>query len=130
MVMARAWYLHSNGLLDIEGIFTRVTVSGPPFQIPMIVLAKVKFDPLRAEDSTTVLVRLKNIEGSGSSQVELPYQYPTFEEWLKGASAYIQLRLSEVVFSTAGEWALELVHEGNLVARETFRIVAKESGCC
>lgn len=126
MLVARGYQLHSNGLLDIIGSFERFSAVGPPFKAPFVVIAKLRFDPLDAGKDTTFLFSIVKVEGEKLVQLELPYNYPTLEQWLGGATLFIVVDVTDVEFPDIGEYAIEFRHNDNLIAYETFRIAHSE----
>ena len=63
LLLAQAMRLHPDGLLDIAGIFRRVTVSSERIFFDFTMVAKVKFDPLLASHQTTFTLRVSNVDG-------------------------------------------------------------------
>jgi hypothetical protein len=126
LLLAQAIRLHPNGLLDIAGIFRRVTVSRERLSPAFTIVAKVKFDPLLASQQTTFTLRLANIEGDWLEELELPFTYPTLEQWTRGVWPIIRCVLSDFEFPDVGEYAVEAYHNGNLIGSETFVLERQE----
>ena len=123
LLIARAYRINENGTLDIASIFQTVTVDGPPpLKAEITVLAKVKFDPLKVGERTNFTFRLENPETHDSVEIELPYEYPPLDAWLRGANCYINLNLADVEFATPGEHMASIWYDGTLLASETFII--------
>ena len=61
LLIAQAIKLHSDGLLDIAGIFRRATVSRERLAPSMAVVPTVRFDPLLASEQTTFVLRLAKV---------------------------------------------------------------------
>ncbi|MCH7737701.1 MAG: hypothetical protein IH872_09930 [Chloroflexi bacterium] len=121
LLVARGYTLN-DGTMDVSQIFQRAVVSGgPPFKVPMSVLAKVKSDPLHAGEETTFSFRVEHLEtGTLVLELELPYTYPNLDAWLQGAGAYIDLDLANVELPTVGEYTASILHKGDLLASESF----------
>ena len=62
ILLTQAIRLHPNGLLDIAGLFHRVTVSRERLPPAFMIVAKVKFDLLLASEQTTFTLKIANIE--------------------------------------------------------------------
>lgn len=122
LLIARAFRINDNGTLDIANIFQKITVQGSPIKAEMTVLAKVKFDLLKVGEETNFLFRLENPETGELMEVELPYKFPDLDAWLSGAGCYVNLNLSDLEFSAAGEHVASIWHDGRLLASETFVI--------
>ena len=125
LLLAQALRLHPNGILDIAGIFRTVTVSGDRLAPFMTIVAKVKFSPQFAGEQTSFIIRLSKIDGGWIEEIELPFTYPTLEQWLQGASSYIHCVLSDFEFPDVGEYAVEAFQGVKLIGSETF-ILAQE----
>ena len=123
LLLARAFRINQNGTLDIAQVFQKVTVEGVPrLKADVSVLAKVKFDLLRVGEETNFTFRLENPETGDMVEMELPYEYPPFDAWLRGAGCYINLNLADVEFATSGEHVASVWYDGKLLASETFII--------
>jgi hypothetical protein len=120
LLLAQGMRLHPNGVMDIAGIFRTVTVSGERLAPAFVMLAKVKFDPLLASEQTSFSFRLTNLDRSWTEEIEMPFTYPTLEQWLRGAWPIIRCAVSDFDFPDTGEYAVEVYHSGNLIGSETF----------
>ena len=128
MLFARAYRENRDGTLSIAGIFDGVTVEGPPFHVPMQALAAVRFQPQEAGIETQVTLSIDNVEGGNRLRRDLPYVYPTLREWLEGARAYISFDLTGVEYAEVGEYSVSLLHDGQMVACESFNLRAVQGG--
>jgi hypothetical protein len=126
LLLAQAVRLHPSGLLDIVGIFHRVTVSGERLTPAFTIVAKVKFDPLLASEETAFTFRVVNLGGDWLEEIELPFTYPTLEQWTRGVWPIIRCVLSDFEFPDVGEYAVEVYHNGNLIGSETFILARQE----
>ena len=109
-----------NGLLDIAGIFSRATISRDRLELSAAVVAKVKFDILLTSERTTFVLRFVKTDGDWMEEIEMPFVYPTLEQWLQGHFPIIQCSFSDFEFPEVGEYAVEIYHEGTLIGSETF----------
>ena len=126
LLLAQAIRLHPNGLLDIAGIFRRVTVSRERLTPAFTVIAKVKFDPVLASQQTTFTLRVASLDGDWLEEIELPFTYPTLEQWTRGVWPIIRCVFSDFEFPSVGEYAVEVYHSGNLIGSETFILERQE----
>ena len=126
LLLARAMRLHPDGLLDIAGIFRRVTVSRERLTPAFTMVAKVRFDPLLASEQTTFTLRVSSVDGDWLEEIELPFSYPTLEQWTRGVWPIIRCVLSDFEFPDVGESAVEIYHDGNLIGSETFILARTE----
>ena len=126
LLLAQAIRLHPNGLLDIAGVFRRVTVSRERRTPAFTIVAKVKFDPQLSNEQTTFTFRLANLDGDWLEEIELPFIYPTLEQWTRGVWPVIRCVVSDFEFPEVGEYAMEVHHNGNLIGSETFILARQE----
>ena len=126
LLLAQAIRLHPNGLLDIAGIFRSVTVSRERLTPAFTMVAKVKFDPSLASEQTTFTFRVANLDGNWLEEIELPFTYPTLEQWTRGVWPVIRCVLSDFEFPNVGEYAVEVYHNGSLIGSETFILARQE----
>ena len=117
--------MHPDGLLDVAGIFRKAIVSRDRLAPSMAVVAKVRFNLLLSSEQTTFLLRLVKVEGDWMEELELPFTYPTLEQWTKGYSPIIHCAISDFEFPDVGEYAVEMYHAGHLIGSETF-VLARE----
>ena len=114
LLLAQALRLHPNGILDIAGIFRTATVTGERLAPFITIVAKVKFNPQFASERTSFIIRLSRVDGGWIEEIELPFVYPTLEQWLQGAAPYIHCVLTDF------EYAVEAFHGIHLIGGETF----------
>ena len=126
LLLAQVIRLHPNGLLDIAGIFRRVTVSRERLTPAFTMVAKVKFDPLLANEQATFTFRVADLDRDWLEEVELPFTYPTLEQWTRGVWPIIRCVLSDFEFPDVGEYAVEVYHNGNFIGGETFILARQE----
>jgi hypothetical protein len=113
-------------VLDIDGIFDRMTFSGSPYSGPTIVLAKLRSNPDEANTETTFTLRIARTEGRISTSVHLPYRFPAFGDWLAGFTPFIHIDLTDFEFPELGEYVAEFHHLDRLLAREWFTLATQE----
>ena len=61
-------------------------------------------------------------------ELELPFTYPTLEQWTQGYSLiihFIHCAISDFEFRDVGEYAVAMYHGGSLIGSETF-ILARD----
>ena len=126
LILAQAIRLHPNGLLDIVGIFRRITVSRERLNPSFTIVAKVRFDPLLSNEQTAFTFRISNLDVDWLEEVELPFTYPTLEQWTRGVWPVIRCVLSDFDFPDVGEYAVEVYHNGSLIGSETFVLARQE----
>ena len=120
LLLAQALRLHPNGILDIAGIFRTATVTGERLAPFITIVAKVKFNPQFASERTSFIIRLSRVDGGWIEEIELPFVYPTLDQWLQGAAPYIHCVLTDFEFPDVGEYAVEAFHGIHLIGGETF----------
>jgi len=127
MLFAEQLRVRPNGVLDLAGVFDRVTVHRKPFMAPITVVAKVVPDPITAGTVTEFTLRISAVEGGDTAMANLRYEHPTFDQWLRGAAPYVSISLADFEFPRTGEYAVELIYEQEVVARETFFLRYEEA---
>ena len=126
LLVVQAYRINEDGTLDIAKIFQRMTIQGLPLKAQITVLAKVKFDPLKVDEETSFTFRMENIDSNDVLlDIELPYTFPGLQEWLRGASCYININLADVEFPGPGEHMVSIWHDDKLQASETFTIATE-----
>lgn len=122
MLVAQASRLRGS-FLDVEGIFYNFVTEGPPYRVPMSILAKVRIDPTEAGDQKSLTFSILKVEGESFwGSIDWLYACPTFDDWLRDATPIIRIRLPEIEYTEPGEYVVELREGEKLLAQEWFKI--------
>ncbi len=121
LLAQRFQFRPDSSLLDIAGIFERVTVNGPPYVVQFAVLAKINYGPIEAGTDTEFVVRVGKPESGDWSATSLPYSYPRLDQWIEGATPYVGIRY-DLEFAETGMHSVQLIHDGKMVAEQSFTI--------
>jgi hypothetical protein len=126
VILARAFSHGADGTTDIEGIFYRLSLPGPPFRLSFVVVARLEVSPLEAGEEKIVTVQVKHERHGVIGSHDIVLTLPGMEAWAM-SPPYLGLKFPELPFPAEGEYTVSLIVDGTTKGTEwlTIRPVEK-----